>query len=253
MKTTQDNFNNQIETSTYNSLNSSSRNKMGCAACRPPKPITEEQRLRINAIIDYYFEKDQDRNLPHSDAMFKKHFFADEAQDQEMIELFKTDYENYLAQEYTGWPLDRDGRLAAILLLDQYSRNMFRKQKQAFEADWMSQKIVNKIINDPEVYNQYATFEKFFFLLVLEHAESRSLGEKGLLLWTQMDRDVQEKTPEIYAQGAGKAIQLGIKYANDHYAVVARFGRYPHRNQVLGRESTAEEVEYLKDANTYGQ
>lgn len=67
-------------------------------------------------------------------------------------------------------------------------------------------------------------------LLVLEHAENRSQGEKGLLLWTKMDREVQEKTPEIYSQGAGKTLQMAIKYANEHYAVVARFGRYPHRN-----------------------
>ena len=81
MKAPQD-FNKPIITTktTFNK-NSLSKNKMGCAACRPAKPITEEQRLRINAIIDYYFEKDQDRNLPASEAMFKKHFFADEAQD----------------------------------------------------------------------------------------------------------------------------------------------------------------------------
>ena len=63
------------------------------------------------------------------------------------------DYENYMAQEYTGWPLDRDGRLAAILLLDQYTRNMFRKTPQAFEADLMAQKLAQKAINDQEVWS----------------------------------------------------------------------------------------------------
>ncbi len=126
---------------------------MGCAACRPPKPITEEQRIRINAIIDYYFEKDADRNLCPSQAMFKKQFTSNPQQDQEMKELFLADYENYMAQEYTGWPLDRDGRLAAVLLLDQYTRNMFRKTPQAFEADPMAQKLAQKAINDQEVWS----------------------------------------------------------------------------------------------------
>ena len=69
----------------------------------------------------------------------------------------------------------------------------------------------------------------------------------------KLDRETENNLPEIYKAGTGKLLQQNIKYAQDHDATVQRYGRYPHRNEVLGRISTPEEVEYLKSAETYGQ
>ena len=107
---------------------------MGCSFCRAPKPITPEQRLRIDAILDFWYTPGQDRNVFYPASM-KLWFGASPEADLDIKNKFMGDYENYVSGEYTGWPLDKDGRLAAVLLCDQFSRQLFRKQAKAFDTD----------------------------------------------------------------------------------------------------------------------
>ena len=94
--------------------------------------------------------------------------------DAEILQKFEGDYENYCRGDYSGWQNDPDGRLAIILLLDQYTRNMFRGSAKAFETDPDAQRISLKMISDEKVWNEYKAFEKYFLLLPLMHAENKT-------------------------------------------------------------------------------
>ena len=87
----------------------------------------------------------------------------------------------------------------------------------------------------------------------LEHAEDRTLCARMITEVENIGKESQQKYPEVYEAGVKASMELLLKFAVDHNATVQQFGRYPHRNAVMGRESTPEEVEYLKTANTYGQ
>jgi len=92
--------------------------------------------MRIDAIINYWFREGWDRcTYPGKDAITKKWFSFSFEVDKEARAKFMDDYESYMGGECTRWLTDRDGKLAAIILLDQYTRQLFRRTPRAFEAD----------------------------------------------------------------------------------------------------------------------
>jgi len=133
-----------------------------------------------------------------------------------------------------GWANSADGALALILLCDQFSRNIHRKTAQAFATDRKALEIARLALGRffPAAFPPDA---RLFFYMPFGHSETLADQELGFALLTTV---CDEK---------------GLKSAIEHRDVVARFGRFPHRNEVLGRASTAEEIEYLKNANRYGQ
>ena len=88
--------------------------------------------------------------------------------DLEIKNKFMSDYENYVSGEYSGWPLDKDGRLAAVLICDQFSRQLFRKQSKAFDTDRLALNLTLKALNSPD-WSNYKVLEKVFLLMVLMH------------------------------------------------------------------------------------
>ena len=191
-----------------------------------------------------------DRNVSNP-PWFKTWFGFSEEQDKEVKDNFMGDYEKYVAGEYSGWDTDKDGRLAATLICDQFSRQLFRKQAKAFDTDKLSIKLTLKALKCPDWPN-YAAFEKLFFLMVLMHQESVEYTNMQVTEMTKVDSEYKEKNPEAYESGTGKVFQQTITMGKEHGETIQKFGRYPYRNEVLGRESP-EELEYLKSAKTYGQ
>lgn len=127
-----------------------------------------------------------------------------------------------------------EGALAAIIVLDQFSRNIFRGQGEAFAQDEFAAELAEAAVSagfDEKLTAQ----QRHFMYMPFMHAEHMERQERALELFGAM-------------QDEGT-----LKFARDHYDVIARFGRYPYRNKVLGRTSTPDELEYLKDAKTYGQ
>ena len=208
---------------------------MGCSFCRAPKPITPEQRTRIDSILEFWYEADYDRKSDPG-TRFQKWYgvgLSKEEQadvDRTIKELFEKDYDEYLQGEYTGWPHDRDGRLAAVILLDQFPRSMFRSTAKAFATDEKAQSISKKALKDPELWKQYEFFEKMFFLTALMHSEDKSTCLMPVVEYLKIDRELEASDPETYKSGMGKIVQSNIKFAQDHYTTVQRYGRYPHRN-----------------------
>jgi uncharacterized protein (DUF924 family) len=126
-----------------------------------------------------------------------------------------------------------DRALAAILVFDQFPRNMFRGQAQAFATDDLASMIARKAIErglDRAVPDE----RRVFFYLPLMHSENMADQELCVSLCSDLPGDTK-------------------KYAMEHRDIIARFGRFPHRNAALGRESTEREKDFLAEHKGYGQ
>lgn len=128
---------------------------------------------------------------------------------------------------------ERHACLAAIICFDQFTRNVFRGQPEAFQHDLKALQLALLSVEKgwDAGFNEQ---EKQFSYMPFMHAEDMAMQEKSLAL-------------------IGAINERALKAAQDHYDIIAKFGRYPHRNDVLGRASTAEEIEYLKNAERFGQ
>ena len=134
------------------------------------------------------------------------------------------------------WAGSARGRLALILLLDQFPRNIYRGQPDAFASD--SQALVLALGGiDAGLDCQLDFFARSFFYLPLEHAEDAAIQARSVAAFSRL---AAEATPALRAAG-----EECLRYARDHQAVIARFGRFPARNAALGRASTADEETYL--------
>lgn len=135
-----------------------------------------------------------------------------------------------------GWAETAHGRLALVVLLDQFSRNAWRGQPESFAGDAKALALA-LAAQDNGHWEAVAPLARFFLALPLEHAEDPALQARSVALFRQL---VAQATPETEKVLAG-----ALDYAEQHQDVIARFGRFPHRNAVLGRTSTEEEKAYL--------
>ncbi len=146
---------------------------------------------------------------------------------------FEADHHAAARRELSHWELDAEGALALLILLDQFPRNIFRNSAHAFATDALAQGVALRAI---EKGFDTATDSalRVFFYMPLEHAEDLALQERAVVLVEVLG------DPEL------------TKYAKLHRDVIARFGRFPHRNPVLGRKSTPEELAYLAEGGFAG-
>jgi uncharacterized protein (DUF924 family) len=139
--------------------------------------------------------------------------------------------------ELDAWEESSRGRLALILLVDQMSRNIFRDQLAAFTYDYLAQEWCLDGL-DLGVDEQLQPIERVFFYLPLEHSESRVDQVRSVALFSQLAQSAPEAERELFAGY--------VDFAKRHQGIVERFDRFPHRNRILGRESTPEEVVFLQ-------
>jgi uncharacterized protein (DUF924 family) len=146
--------------------------------------------------------------------------------------------------ELAAWADSPRRRLALILLLDQMPRNLHRGSAEAFAQD---DKALALALSGMQVGADAALspVERMFFYMPLQHAESREVQDESVAAFRRL---VGEAPEEMRG-----AFDAGLRYAELHRQIIERFGRFPHRNRVLGRESTREEIEYLESAETFGQ
>jgi uncharacterized protein (DUF924 family) len=134
------------------------------------------------------------------------------------------------------WRGEPRSLLALIILLDQFSRNIFRGTRRAFEQDAQAFDLC-RIGIDAGTDRDLRPIERVFCYLPLEHAESIEAQDQCVSLYEQL-RDVVEEAHRTTFEGY-------VDYANKHREVIEKFGRFPHRNTILGRDSSPEELEYL--------
>jgi len=166
------------------------------------------------------------------DAGYDKWFTRDDAFDAEVREKFLATYEAAAAGKLGDWEATADGALALCIVLDQFARNMFRGDARTFAADPRAREAANRALK--RGYDQDIPEEmRGFFFLPFMHSEE--LGD-------------QERCVQLYRE----AESADLKYAERHRDIVRRFGRFPHRNAILGRGTTPEEQKFLDDGGFKG-
>ena len=136
--------------------------------------------------------------------MMKFWFYSTPEGDAEITANFLGDHEAYMRGDYSGWIDDRDGALAVVILLDQWSRNMFRKQAKAFQSDPKALEITLKILSNEAMYNQYKLHEKAWLLLPLEHCEDKATKTRMITEVDKLLAKMQVEQPELFANGGEK-------------------------------------------------
>ena len=179
-------------------------------------------------ILDFWFLPESDPGHGHSRPEW---FRKDAAFDAVIGERFGATIEQALAGEFVEWDNDPHGALARILLLDQFTRNVFRDTPRAFAGDPLAQAAARSVV-DAGRDRLLAPALRWFFYMPFEHAEDLALQERSVALF-----NVLATEPEMTDIA---------QYAVRHRDIIARFGRFPHRNRILGRDSTPEEIEFLK-------
>ncbi|MGZ6143765.1 MAG: DUF924 family protein [Myxococcales bacterium] len=149
---------------------------------------------------------------------------------------FGDDVEKALAGDLDAWAATPRGRVALIVLIDQFTRSIFRDSPRAFEGDAKAQHLALEALDSVLLYS---TEERQFLIMPLLHAEDLSLQETGLHEIEAHVEAAPEELRPLYA--------MGIEQSRKYRDVIARFGRFPHRNAALGRTSTPEEEEFLAD------
>ncbi len=144
------------------------------------------------------------------------------------------------AGELDSWKSTAQGTLALVILLDQFSRNIYRGTDRAFAFDAKAQQLVEEAI--VHGYDLKLPFEqRAFFYLPFEHQESLAALERCVTLFERL----HDETPKGFRDRTGRY----LRNAHQHRDVIRRFGRFPRRNRPLGRSSTDEEEEYLRRAS----
>ncbi len=169
----------------------------------------------MQKVLEFWFS-----TLQPSD-WFKK---SDEM-DARIKEEFEVTYRQVISGEASHWRDTPEGRLAEIIVLDQFSRNMFRGTPASFAADPLALALAQEAVRNGDD-QRLEMAQRVFLYMPYMHSESAIVHEKAMKLF--------DETPNR-------------KYEVKHKAIIDRFGRYPHRNDVLGRDSTPEEIEWMKE------
>jgi uncharacterized protein (DUF924 family) len=155
-----------------------------------------------------------------------KWFEKNDAFDSDIRARFLATYEAAAAGRLAGWEDDADAALALVIVLDQFPRNMFRNDARTYAADPLARAVADRAI--ARAFDQrFPPIERRFFYLPFEHSENLADQERSVAL----------------CRAAGD--EEGVKYAEIHADIIRRFGRFPHRNRVLGRATTPEEQAFL--------
>lgn len=177
--------------------------------------------VQANEIIKFWFEEIEDRFWWVKDTEF----------DQSIADRFKTTHAIAIQGKLSSWRKTPLGRLAEIIVLDQFSRNLYRDSPLAFAYDeqalFLSQTAI-RIEADQFLNNKQKTFLYMPFM----HSESPATHKIAIKLY------------------AAPGLKSNYDFELKHKAIIDRFGRYPHRNKTLGRQSTAEEIDFLQEPNS---
>jgi len=157
----------------------------------------------------------------------KMWWVADSDFDRQISDRFSDLHQQVMRAELYGWRQQPEGRLAEIIVLDQFSRNIYRNTPLAFAQDPVALVLAQEAIA-VGADKDMSALQRSFLYLPFMHSESRLIHERAESLYL------------------ANGIQGNYEFELKHKAIIDRFGRYPHRNKILGRTSTAEEIEFLK-------
>lgn len=172
--------------------------------------------MQPQAILDFWF----------SELAPKQHFAKDAALDEAIRIRFGATLEAAARCELFAWRATPSGRLAEVLVLDQFSRNVYRDTARAFAQDALALALAQELVAGGHDHDLPAA-QRIFAYMPYMHSESALVHAEAAVLFDQ----------------AG--MEENLRFEMAHEAIIERFGRYPHRNALLGRESTPEELVFL--------
>ena len=206
--------------------------------------ITDDDQVRIDAILSFWF-KEHALSAPQIDRRMEIWFSEDPVFDHEIEKEFADDVAKACKGELDHWGSKPHGRLALIILIDQFRRNIHRNTARAFSKDQLALKLC--VQGAMEKKDKGLTpIQKVFFYMPLQHAESRKVQAKSVELYRRLAETASPTYRETFMTVA--------QFAELHKDIIDQFGRFPHRNKLLSRANTPEEDEYLAgDSPDFGQ
>ena len=197
--------------------------------------ITDMDQLRIEEILTFWFQE-QKLSAPRIDSRMDIWFGEDPVFDHEVEKAFGTDVDAASDGKLDHWTHNPLGRLALILLLDQFRRNIYRGTSDAFAKDKAALKLcVEGAMAKAD--QSLSPIQRVFFYMPLQHSESRRVQAKSIKIYDRLAEAVSPTYAETFATIA--------QFAELHHDIIELFGRFPHRNKLLGRGNTPQEDEYL--------
>ncbi len=194
---------------------------------------------RQNAVLEYWFGDLKEGEAP-TDEVIAKWWGKDQKTDDYIRENFGRDLEEAARGELSHWEETPRGTLALVIVLDQFSRNVYRDDPRAFAGDKLALEIAGRGISKGFDMGLHPVMRVFFYMPFM-HSEDMAMQERSLELFRGLE-DEFSQVPDV-----SEMLSSNRDFAERHYNIVKRFGRYPHRNAILGRESTPEEIEFLKE------
>lgn len=191
---------------------------------------------RAAAILEFWFGTLDAAGVPAPDVE-RRWFGADERVDGEIRARFEADLRNAAAGRLVRWEHEARGALALVILFDQFPRNMYRGTPRAFLFDEHARAVAWRALRAGHEAALWPV-ERAFLYMPFEHAESAEDQSEAVRRFSDLVDAVPEEQRERF--------RSFLYHAERHREVIERFGRFPHRNAVLGRESTPEERAFLE-------
>ena len=200
----------------------------------------------IESVLAFWFGADAAGNDANTVAGRQSGLWwgKDAAVDQTIKTRFEASLLAARDNKLDDWAESPAGLLALILLLDQFPRNIYRDSATAFDFDELARQCCH--LGLAQGYDQQLPpLQRVFFYLPLEHSEDVEDQEHCVQLFRALAKQIAKDDP-----ASRETFDGYLKFADRHHAIVARFGRFPHRNAILGRDSTAEEIAFLKEPHS---
>jgi len=173
--------------------------------------------MNFDAILNFWFQETKPEFWWKKDESF-----------DDLIKFRFTDIHTLaVANQLSEWRRSAEGSLAEIIILDQFSRNMFRDTSQSFAYDETALKLSRQAI-EKGFHKELNEIRRPFLYMPFMHSEAKEIHEEAVVLFNE------------------SGMEQNLAFELKHKAIIDRFGRYPHRNVILGRSSTPEEIEFLK-------
>lgn len=195
----------------------------------------------LQDVLTFWFGDTYEDGFCHEDKN-KIWFMGGEELDNTIKARFLSDLQEAETKSVEACSTSALEALAAIILLDQFSRNVYRGTAKAFSNDPKALAIAEGLVAS-DWWDELETIHKVFVLIPYEHSESLAVQNEGVRLMQVLSQHVPE------SQKA--KVEGFLDYSIDHRDVIERFGRFPHRNALLGRKMTQKEEEYLAETGKY--
>ena len=188
---------------------------------------------RADAILTFWFGSADDSDYGH----YRKAWFVKDAGfDKRIRQQFAIDVERAARGDYDDWAENAQAAIALLILLDQFPRNLYRGNSRSFATDHKALALASKLV-DSGAHKGLIPAQRFFVYVPFEHSENMVHQNRCVALMTALNHEF----PDL-----DDGLKGGLDYAVRHREVIERFGRFPHRNETLGRQSTPEETAFLQ-------